>query len=91
MQQMAVMRKTIMLLLLMISSSLVHCTEQGESQESKAAEEDSKWFSGAPEMQDLAHLSWEYVHDLQCWLWPEKCDEMKADLAGECCHSVNYF
>ncbi|XP_073449473.1 torsin-1A-like [Aquarana catesbeiana] len=81
MQHMAVMHKTTTLLLLLISSSLVRCTEQGVSQESKDAEEDSKWFSGAPEMQDLAHLSWEYVHELQCWLWPEKCDEMKMERA----------
>ncbi|XP_068095763.1 torsin-3A [Hyperolius riggenbachi] len=72
------------ILLLLISSSLVLSTEQGDSglaeQSQDAKDKDSVWFSGAPEVQDLAQLSWEYVHGLQCWLWPDKCEE-KSDPA----------
>ncbi|KAM5148642.1 torsin-3A [Mantella aurantiaca] len=78
---MVCMHKTSTLLLLLISSSLVHCIEQSLSQQAEDAGEDSVWFADAPEMQDLAQLSWEYVHDLQCWLWPEKCEEIKMDHA----------
>ncbi|XP_018430839.1 PREDICTED: torsin-3A isoform X2 [Nanorana parkeri] len=82
---MAVIYKAASLLLLLISPSLVYCTEQGLSKQTElnedAEEKDSIWFSSAPEVQDLAHLSWEYVHELQCWLWPEKCEEIKRDHA----------
>ncbi|XP_073427422.1 torsin-3A [Dendrobates tinctorius] len=44
----------------------------GEDGEEK---KDGLWLSGAQEMQDLAQLSWEYMQDLQCWLWPDKCDD----------------
>ncbi|XP_066450849.1 torsin-3A [Eleutherodactylus coqui] len=36
------------------------------------------WLSGAQEMQDLAQLSWEYMQDMQCWLWPDKCEDKKG-------------
>ncbi|XP_069835437.1 torsin-3A [Dendropsophus ebraccatus] len=45
---------------------------KGEDGEEKR---DGLWLAGAQEVQDLAQLSWEYVQDLQCWLWPDKCQD----------------
>ncbi|KAM9327154.1 torsin-3A [Gastrophryne carolinensis] len=72
------MHMTAALLLLLIGSALVHGTEQDGSELADNGgnkERPSVWLSGAPEMQELAQISWEYVHGMQCWLWPDKCDE----------------
>lgn len=86
---MAVLHKAASLLLII---SMAHCSELGVSQEGEDAEETERlWFAAAPEMQNLAQMSWEYVHELQCWMWPEKCEEMKSDRQGECIlNSIDY-
>ncbi|XP_044157768.1 torsin-3A [Bufo gargarizans] len=72
-----------LLLLLLLITPKVHGSVdvlglgelKGEDGEHK---KDSLWLSGAQEVQDLAQLSWEYVQDLQCWLWPEKCEDTRS-------------
>ncbi|XP_056387804.1 torsin-3A isoform X2 [Hyla sarda] len=66
-----------LLLLLLVISTNGKGTEDASGLTEVKGEErrDNLWRSGAQEMQDLAQLSWEYVQDLQCWLWPDKCEE----------------
>ncbi|KAM3914182.1 torsin-3A [Leptodactylus fuscus] len=71
-----------LLLLLLISPSVHGSLDvlglaelKGEDTEEK---KDGLWLSGAQEVQDLAQLSWEYMQDLQCWLWPDKCDDKRS-------------
>ncbi|XP_075688273.1 torsin-3A [Rhinoderma darwinii] len=71
------------LLLILLINSKVHCSVgdlgpaelKGEDGEEK---KNGLWQSGAQEMQDLAQLSWEYMQDLQCWLWPDKCEDKRS-------------
>ncbi|XP_072275859.1 torsin-3A [Pyxicephalus adspersus] len=91
---MAAIHKATILLLLLISSSLVHCNEHGLAQQTDfnedGGEKDSIWFSNAAEMKDFAQLSWEYVHELQCWLWPEECEDIKREHADWSWNSIGW-
>ncbi|XP_075472708.1 torsin-3A [Ascaphus truei] len=67
------------------------CLDSKEPNEEEAGgERDRTWLTGAHEMQDLAQLSWEYVEDLQCWLWPEKCEGEKKTYTGWSWPSVGW-
>ncbi|XP_073498715.1 torsin-3A [Phyllobates terribilis] len=78
-------RATPLLLLILLIHPTVISSEDvvspagldGEDGEEK---KDGLWLSGAQEMQDLAQLSWEYMQDLQCWLWPDKCDDKQSHM-----------
>ncbi|XP_018113988.1 torsin-1A isoform X2 [Xenopus laevis] len=75
------MRWLLPFLLLLLQTSSLLCTEQGSlgPKEKGKGETDGladTWLTGgAQQMQELTLLSLEYARDLQCWLWPEKCDE----------------
>ncbi|CAJ0918873.1 unnamed protein product [Ranitomeya imitator] len=69
-----------LLLLLLLIHPTVKANEDvvsptGLNGENGEEKKDGLWLSGAQEVQDLAQLSWEYMQDLQCWLWPDKCDD----------------
>lgn len=77
-------RATPLLFLLLFLNTEVHAAVDVSGQvESKGEDGEEKkdglWLSGAQEVQDLAHLSWEYMQDLQCWLWPDKCEDKNME------------
>lgn len=71
-------------LLLLLQTPCRLCTGQGSPGPKEGGEEErdrqrdrpaNTWLtSGTHQMQELTLLSMEYAHDLQCWLWPDKCD-----------------
>ncbi|KAM4722910.1 torsin-3A [Rhinophrynus dorsalis] len=67
------------ILFLVVFSSAGHCNghsrpDNKDQHEEVPAVNNGAWFTGVPQMQDLTEVSWEYMQDLQCWLWPEKCE-----------------
>lgn len=70
-------------LLLFINTDVLGAVDFSGQVESKKEDAETKkdglWLSGAQEMQELAHLSWEYMQDLQCWLWPDKCEDKNME------------
>ncbi|KAM4012367.1 torsin-3A [Anomaloglossus baeobatrachus] len=67
------------LLLLLMHPTVVHGAEEARPA-GGGEKKDGLWLSGAQEMQDLAQLSWEYMQDLQCWLWPDKCEDKRSQM-----------
>ncbi|KAM4642218.1 torsin-3A isoform 2-T2 [Discoglossus pictus] len=72
------MMRVVLLSLVLLVGSLELCVGDippDINKEGDVEQSDGSWFSNALEMKDLAQLSWEYIHDMQCWLWPDKCDQ----------------